>query len=169
MEYSSAPHALWPEKMAATLEKKNWYVEECSRFVESLYDSYQSSESYMHSFSFWKTFCTCSSYMLNALITLPISNVYVLHQHVSSIVYLRLLHLCRKWLPKVLCFNKVVNNIVYCEPFKVQPNAQSSSMGFIYHVLHHTLTVSVIRDFNHFIMHKQYTPVFLPAMGSMCE
>ena len=88
--------------------------------------------------------------MLNALITLPI--MYVLHQHVSSIVYLHLLHLCRKWLLKVLCFNMVVKNIVYCEPF-------SSSVGFIYHVLHHTHTVSVIWDFNPFIMHRRYTLV----------
>ena len=68
-----------------------------------------------------------------------------------TIVYSHLLHLYRKWLLKVLCFNMIVKNIVYCEPFNVQPNAQSSSMGSIYHVLHHTLTVNIIQDFNPFI------------------
>lgn len=147
------------KKMAATLKKSAqiWHVWRiCSRFVKSLYNSYQSF-CVIHALIFVLFSSTCSSYMLNALITLPI--MYVLHQHVSSIVYLHLLHLYRKWLLKVLCFNMIVKNIVYCEPFNVQPNAQSSSMGSIYHVLHHTLTVNVIRDFNPFIMHRRYTPV----------
>ena len=67
-------------------------------------------------------------------------------------IYIYELH--RKWLLKVLCFNMIVKNIVHCEPFNVHPNAQSSSTGSIHHVLHHILTVSVIQDFNPFIMHR---------------
>ena len=78
--------------------------------VKSLYDSYQSFW-VVHVLIFVLFSSTCSSHMLNALITLPI--MYVLHQHVSSIVYLHLLHLYRKWLLKVLCFKMIVKNIVY--------------------------------------------------------